>query len=155
MDSIDDRIARLLRLKCYERPPPGYYENFLHEFHRRRKRDELFREPLWSICAERMRDFMFRHNVRALAGYSAGVATAAACIAVIAITVFQEPDTAQLVVQAPPVPESPSIGYEQSEFEPASIHMQPALQPASADRLVLPASDEFVPLNLEWDSLDD
>jgi hypothetical protein len=41
------------------------------------------------------------------------------------------------------------------EFEPASFDMQATLLPASADRLLLPASDEFVPLNLEWDSLDD
>jgi len=28
----DDHIAHLLRLKRYEQPPPGYFENFLHEF---------------------------------------------------------------------------------------------------------------------------
>jgi hypothetical protein len=36
MDEFNDNeIARLLRLKRYEQPPPGYFENFLHEFHRR------------------------------------------------------------------------------------------------------------------------
>ena len=45
----NDEIARLLRLKRYEQPPPDYFENFLHEF-RRRQRDELRRQPLWSIC---------------------------------------------------------------------------------------------------------
>jgi hypothetical protein len=66
MDPFDnDEIARLLRLKRYEQPPPAYFENFLHEF-RRRQRDELLREPLWSICVERARDFVFRHNVRPL-----------------------------------------------------------------------------------------
>jgi hypothetical protein len=89
----DDQIARLLRLKRYEQPPPGYYENFLNELRRRRRRDELFREPFWSICVDRMRDFMFRHNVRTLAGYSAGLATVAACIAVVAITIFQQSGT--------------------------------------------------------------
>jgi len=50
MEEFDDReIARLLRLKRYEQPPPGYFENFLHEFHRR-QRDELLRQPLWRIC---------------------------------------------------------------------------------------------------------
>ena len=54
----DDKIARLLRLKRYEQPPPSYFENFLHEFRRRRQRDELLREPLWSMCVDRVRDFL-------------------------------------------------------------------------------------------------
>ena len=44
---------------------------------------------------------------------------------------------------------------KQLEFEPASFDMQPALLPGSTDLLVLPASDEFVPLNLEWESVED
>ena len=64
----DDEIARLLRLKRYEQPPPDYFENFLHEFHRR-QRDELRRQPLWRICVDRAQDFVFRHNVRSLAAY--------------------------------------------------------------------------------------
>jgi len=151
----DDHIARLLRLKRYEQPPPGYFENFVQEFRRRRQRDELFREPLRSVCVDRMRDFIFWHNVRAIAGYSAGAATAAACIAVIAIIAFQQPSTTQLMVQSSPVPARPSMVDEQLEFEPASINMQPALQPAGTDLLLLPGSDEIVPLTLEWDSLDD
>ena len=37
----------------------------------------------------------------------------------------------------------------------ASFEMQPALLPGKTDLLVLPASDEPVPLNLEWELLDD
>src|SRR4030095_13844673 len=49
MDNFDDNeIGKLLRLKKYEQPPPGYFENFLHEFHRR-QRDELLRQPVWSV----------------------------------------------------------------------------------------------------------
>ena len=87
MDS--DKIARLLRLKRYEQPPPGYFENFLHEF--RRRRDKSLPEPFWSSCVERVRDFVFWH-IRAWACYSAGVVTAAACVAVIAITIHQQPE---------------------------------------------------------------
>src|SRR4029077_12836265 len=103
MDEFNDNeIARLLRLKRYEQPPPDYFENFLHEFHRR-KRDELLRESLWSICVDRVRDFVFRHNLRPLAGYSAAVAVIV-CAAAISITIYQQPDTAQLAVQGSPVP---------------------------------------------------
>jgi len=63
MDEFDDKeIGRLLRLKKFEQPPPDYFENFLHEFHRR-QRDELLRQPLWKIAIERAQDFMLRLNV--------------------------------------------------------------------------------------------
>ena len=61
----EDEIGKLLRLKKYEQPPPGYFDNFLHEFHRR-QRDEFLREPLWRICLQRAQDFLFRLNVPGL-----------------------------------------------------------------------------------------
>jgi hypothetical protein len=78
----NDEIARLLRLKRYEQPPPAYFENFLSEF-RRRQRDELLRQPVWRICFERARGFAVQYNVRSLASYAAGIAAAVACAAVI------------------------------------------------------------------------
>ena len=58
MDNFDDNeIGKLLRLKKYEQPPPGYFEDFLHEFHRR-QRDELLREPLWSLVWQRISRFL-------------------------------------------------------------------------------------------------
>jgi len=83
MEEFDDQeIAKLLRLKRYEQPPPGYFENFLHEFHRR-QRDQLLREPIWRICWERAHDFLFRLNVPSLTSYPAAAAAALICAAVI------------------------------------------------------------------------
>ena len=82
----NDEIARLLRLKRYEQPPPDYFENFLSEF-RRRQRDELLRQPVWRICFERAQGFAVRCNVRSLASYAAGIAGVVACAAVISITI--------------------------------------------------------------------
>jgi hypothetical protein len=164
MDSFsDDHIARLLRLKRYEQPPPGYFENFLHEFRRRRQRDELLREPLWSICVDRVRDFMLRHNARPFAWYSAGMAAAVACAAVISSTLYQQPDTTQLAVQSSPVPITPPITEKESDFAPPvfppTFDMQPTLLPASRNvprrspnRL---PSDQFIPLQLELESVQD
>jgi hypothetical protein len=101
MEKFDDKeIARLLRLKRYEQPPPDYFENFLHEFHRR-QRDELLRQPLWRICWERAHDFMFRLDVRSLASYPAAVAAVLVCAAVISFKIYQAPQAANVALQSP------------------------------------------------------
>src|SRR5439155_18884976 len=86
----DNEIARLLRLKRFEQPPAGYFENFLHEFHRR-QRDELLRQPLWRICFERTRDFVFSFNLSTLTSYPAAVTAVLICAAVISLRVYQTP----------------------------------------------------------------
>jgi len=158
----DDEIARLLRLKRYEQPPPGYFENFLNEF-RRRQRDALLREPLWSICVDRVRDFVFRHNIRPLACYSAGIVAVVVCAAVISIALYQQPDTTQLTVQGSPVP-TPAVNAENELYLAPPVftrtfYLQPTLRPGNRNLPVLPVdsqrSDQFVPLKLEWESLDD
>ena len=97
MDQFDDtEISKLLRLKKYEQPPAGYFENFLHEFHRR-QRDELLRQPLWRICLERAQDFMFRLNVSSLASYPAAVAAVLVCAAVVSLKIYQQPEPAKII----------------------------------------------------------
>jgi len=102
MNEFDNNeIARLLRLKRYEQPPPGYFENFLHEFHRR-QRDEMLRQPLWRICLERAHGFMLRLDARALASYPAAVTAVLVCAAVISLKIYQQPETARVALQSPP-----------------------------------------------------
>ena len=163
MDSLDDRIARLLRLKRYEKPPPGYFENFIHEFHRRQ--DESPREPFWSIWVERMRDFVSRCNIRTLAGYSAGVVTAAACVAVISVSVYQQPQTRTHVAV-------PILGQFQPRYRLFARDLKvapwrfartfdirstllPGIRPVPAVAARSLRSEEPVPLNLEWESIDE
>jgi len=107
MDQFDDtEIAKLLRLKKYEQPPPGYFENFLHEFHRR-QRDELLRQPLWRICLDRAQDFMFQLNVRSLASYPAAAAAVLICAAVISLKVSQQPSPANVALRSRPALSTP------------------------------------------------
>jgi len=162
MDSFgDDKISRLLRLKRYEQPPPGYFKNFLYEFHHRRQRDHLQHAPLSSVCIDGARDFVFRHNVRPLACYSAGMAIALGCAAVILITLYQQPNTTQLAVQGSPVPNAPPNTEKQLDFAlpvfDATLDMQPVSE--SGNVWVVPVdsfrSNQFAPLNLEWDSDDE
>jgi len=87
-DSEDRDIATLLRLKKFEQPPPGYFEDFLHEFHRR-QRDDLLRQPLWRICLERAHDFMFKLNVPSLTSYPAAATALLIFAAVISIKIHQ------------------------------------------------------------------
>jgi len=102
MDEFNDsEIARLLRLKRYEQPPPGYFENFLHEFHRR-QRNELLRQPLWRICLERAHNFMLQLNVHSLTSYPAAVTAVLVCAAIISLKIYQQPETARVALQSPP-----------------------------------------------------
>ena len=104
MDNFDDQdIATLLRLKRYEQPPPDYFDNFLHEFHRR-QRAELLRQPLWRIALQRAHDFMFQLNVPALTSYPAAAMAVVAVAAVLSLNVYQAPESqtvATATVQQP------------------------------------------------------
>jgi hypothetical protein len=108
MDNFDDKeITALLRLKRYEQPPPEYFENFLHEFHRR-QRDELLKTPLWRICLERAHEFMLRLNVPALSSYPAAVTAALVCAAIISLKVYQTPEPVRISAHAGPVLTAPA-----------------------------------------------
>ncbi len=91
MDHFDENdIGKLLRLKKYEQPPPGYFENFLHEFHRR-QRDELLKQPVWSVLWQRLSDSLFRFNIPSLTSYPAAVAAVLVCAAVVSLKIYQAP----------------------------------------------------------------
>lgn len=107
MDPFDDQeLSVLLRLKRYEQPPPEYFENFLHEFHRR-QRDELLKQPLWRICLDRAHDFMLRLNVPALGSYPAAVTVALVCAAIISLKVYQTTPERPISAQARPALATP------------------------------------------------
>ena len=98
MDNFDDNeIGKLLRLKKYEQPPPGYFENFLHEFHRR-QRDELLRQPVWSVLWHRLSDSLFRLNIPSLTSYPAAVAAVLVCAAVVSLKVYQTPPSSSVAM---------------------------------------------------------
>ena len=102
MDQFDDtEIARLLRLKRHEQPPPGYFDNFLHEFHCR-QRDELLREPLWRICIDRARSFGLGLNLATLTSYPAAAAALLICAAVISLKVYKTPRPTSFAAQSQP-----------------------------------------------------
>jgi hypothetical protein len=69
-------IQKLIRLKRYEQPPEGYFEDFLLEF-QRRQRAEMLQRPLWQLAWERANLWLESFRVPALA-YASIVAVAIA-----------------------------------------------------------------------------
>jgi hypothetical protein len=89
------------------------------------------------------------------------------CAAVISIRIYQQPEHVQVAVESSPVPSTPPANAER-EFNLAppavarTFNAEPILLPRSRDVPVLPVlpsdalrSDQFVPINLERESLDD
>ena len=117
MDHFDDNeIGKLLRLKRYEQPPPGYFENFLHEFHRR-QRDELLRQPIWSVLWQRVSDSLFRLNIPSLTSMPAAVAAVLICAAVISLRIYQTPPSSDSAVATASQPAPSTLVSTQSVLE--------------------------------------
>jgi len=77
----EEEIQKLLRLKRYEQPPPGYFDDFLHEF-QCRQRAEIIRRPLWAVVWDRFSSIAPSFHVPQMA-YASIVALALVASAVI------------------------------------------------------------------------
>lgn len=100
-DFNEKDLGTLLRLKRHEQPPPGYFDSFLQEFHRR-QRAELLRQPAWRVWMDRAHDFMFELNVPALTSSRAALAAVVVCAAVVSLKVSQTPENSTVAVVAAP-----------------------------------------------------
>lgn len=58
----DEQLSALLRIKRFEQPPPGYFDQLLRDVHRR-QRDEALRQPVWKMALERMGTFFSEHSM--------------------------------------------------------------------------------------------
>lgn len=56
----DPTLSKLLRLKRFEQPPAGYFEDFLKEF-QYRQRAQLLRTPAWRLALERLQAMWQEH----------------------------------------------------------------------------------------------
>jgi hypothetical protein len=125
----NESVSRLLRLKRYEQPPPGYFEDFLAEF-QSRQRAEVIQRPLWAIAWDRVARVLAPPTVPrlAMAGSFAAV--------VLASTLLLGPETQV----APPVEmtrlnlaaSAPSLPLPKTSLRPA--------RPLSSVQYVLPAN---------------
>jgi hypothetical protein len=121
-------MHRIIRLKRYEQPPEGYFDDFLREFHRR-QRAELLRPSIGELIMERIHAILSEIRVPAMA--YAG----AAAVAVVASV---------LILRQPGVSDHPRV-YSAS-YSPASYSQPPvtvpSMQPVSL-RVEPPVGDRF------------
>ncbi|MBW0001510.1 MAG: hypothetical protein JO015_20645 [Verrucomicrobia bacterium] len=97
----EQQVQQLLRLKRFEQPPPGYFDQALHEFHRR-QRAELLRRSAFRIWWERTASGLFTLRVP---NYAYGGAFAIFCVMATLV--------GSGVFNLPPEPElasSPAVG---------------------------------------------
>lgn len=114
-------MHKVIRLKRYEQPPEGYFQDFLREFHHR-QRAELLKPSLGTLIAERLSCYFAELRVPSMAFAAAAVVALMASVAILRQPV--QPD----------MPRNFAASYEQA---PVTI---PKMQPVSL-RLDAPADN--------------
>lgn len=124
----NESVSRLLRLKRYEQPPPGYFDDFLNEF-QSRQRAEVIHRPLWMIARDRVARFLAPPPFPrlALAGSFAAV--------VLASTLLLEPETQ---IASSPEQLSFSLAGRAPSLSMPKTSLFPA-KPLSSVQYILPA----------------
>jgi len=122
-------ISKLLRLKRYEQPPPGYYEDFLFEF-QRRQRTESLRRPAWQSIWDQLMSIAPTFQVPRYA-YASITALALAASGLI----MSQRGTSPLLASAAPGHNFPALSLNSSkpvsigETMPASARADGSLPP--------------------------
>jgi hypothetical protein len=125
----NESVSRLLRLKRYEQPPPGYFEDFLAEF-QCRQRAEVIQRPLWSIICDRASGFFALPVVSRFA-----LATSVAVVA-LASALFVDPES-EVALVAPTEFPSFSLAAAASSLTLPQISIRPE-KPLGSVQYILP-----------------
>jgi hypothetical protein len=129
----DPRISALLRLKRYEQPPEGYFDQLLEDVHRR-QREELLRRPLWKIALERVQVCFGEHSMGGLSYAGAMAALLVAGVAAIGLLtpgeLGQREDRPAIAKVEPPAPEK-AVGNRMLITGPQNVSLAPREEVAS------------------------
>jgi len=118
-------MHKVIKLKRYEQPPEGYYEDFLREFHRR-QRAELLNPSLSTLLLERLSGLFSELRVPAMAFAGAAAVAVIASIAIIRETPHQETPRAYSVSYTPTLPYSqvPVTIQNVQNMQPVSLRVE-------------------------------
>jgi hypothetical protein len=110
-------MHRIIRLKRYEQPPEGYFDDFLKDFHRR-QRTELLRPSIGELIMERVHAILSEIRVPAMA-----YAGAAAVAVVASVIILHQPG-------ATDQPRAYAASYSQPpvivpSMQPVSLRVEP------------------------------
>ncbi len=114
----DTDIQKLLRLKRYEKPPEGYFDDFLIEF-QRRQRTELLRVPLHEILWERVTSWLDSVRVPTMA-YAAILVLGAGATGII-LTGLDGPAGSGAIAVAEPLPPTPMTFSQDPNLPPSYV----------------------------------
>ena len=136
----EQQVQQLLRLKRFEQPPPGYFDQALQEFHRR-QRAELLRRSAFRIWWERTASGLFTIRVP---NYAYGGAFAIFCIlaTLVGSGVFGPPPEPELASRTAVGNVTPGarahVGrltlnqkFEWSDIGRASLRLAPSIAPSN------------------------
>jgi hypothetical protein len=140
MPEPEINVSALLRLKRYEQPPPGYYDQLLKDIHRR-QRAELLRRPLWKIAVDRVQTYFSEHSMGGLP--YAGVMAAVVVVGIAGIGLMT-PSVENADLPVARIAEATAAPSSRTPFtlrpQPVSIETRPSLV-----RRVAPAEHSLRP----------
>jgi hypothetical protein len=134
---------RIIRLKRYEQPPDGYYEDFLKEFHKR-QRTELLNPSLSTLIRERLHSMVPELRVPAMAFAGAAAVAVIASIAIIRETPRLETPRAYAVSYTPATTYSQTPVTIQN-VQPVSLRLDPLPQNQQQTSSILFAPSYLLP----------
>jgi hypothetical protein len=134
----EQQVQQLLRLKRFEQPPPGYFDQALQEFHRR-QRAELLQRSALRIWWERTASTLFTIRVP---NYAYGGAFAVFCVVatLVGSGLFNPASGPGLAaVSYEGTPSATAAGrltlnkrFEMVDIERASLRLAPSIAPSNS-----------------------
>jgi hypothetical protein len=103
----EKQLQALLRLKRYEQPPPGYFDDLLTSIHKR-QREEMLRRPAWRVSLERVKTFFESMRVDwRYAGTMAGI-----LLTGVGIIQIATPKKQAVTVASNPIPMLQTVAHQ-------------------------------------------